>query len=177
MTVALRIEYSVGNAQGAQAVQSLAMAMERAGDNVKELGKYVFPRLMPVFETALKEQFMAEGRGPYAGPWAPLSAKYAAWKEVHYPGAKKLVRTGNLKAALTDSTSPFAARDYSASELAFGSQGLPYGSFHQTGTANMPGRPPFDFGDDVERRIQKAAQLGIVDAIRAADKEGLLGVA
>lgn len=177
MTVAIRIEYSVGNAQGAQAVQSLAMAMERAGDNVKELGRYVFPRLIPVFETALKEQFMAEGRGPYAGPWAPLSAKYSAWKAVHYPGTKKLVRTGNLKAALTDSTSPFASREYSATEFAFGSQGLDYGSFHQTGTRTMPGRPPFDFGADVETRIQKAAQLGIIDAIRAADRDGLLGVA
>ena len=34
--------------------------------------------------------------------WAPLSAKYAAWKAKHYPGMKILQRTGELRKASVD---------------------------------------------------------------------------
>lgn len=176
MTVALRIEYAVGNAQGEQGMQSLRAALERAGDNVRHLGQYVFPRLIPVLEKAVRRQFQAEGGGPFAGPWAPLTEKYRAWKERHYPGRPILVRTGDMREALTSSASPFASRDYSDSELAYGTKGLNYASFHQTGTGRLPGRPPFDFGADVEREMRDAVQLGIVEAVRAADREGLLRV-
>lgn len=175
MPVALKLEYAVGNAQGERGMQSLSAALERAGDNVRHFGRFVFPRLIPVFEKLLGAQFDAEGRGPFAGHWAPLSADYRARKERSYPGRRILERTGALRAALTSSSSPFASRDYSDAELAFGTAGLEYASFHQVGTSRMPARPPFDFPPDAERELRKAVQLGVIEAIREADHEDMLG--
>lgn len=175
MTVALRIEYEVGNASGERALQTLQAALERAGDNVRDLGRYVFPKLIPVFEKAVGRQFDEEGRGPFAGKWAPLTEPYRAWKQANYPGQPTLVRTGTLREALTNSASPFAARDFSGGELVFGTRGVEYASFHQIGTSKMAGRPPFDFGTDTDREMRNAVQKGVVEAIRAADHEGVLG--
>jgi len=176
MPVALRVEYSVGNAQGEQATASLSAVFERADAELRDFGKWIFPRLPSVFEQELRTQFGAEGHGPHAGSWAPLSASYEAWKAVRYPGQPILVATGKLREALTDSASPFAARDYSASEFAFGTAGVEYASLHQLGTVRMSARPPFDFGDVFEERLQQEAQLGIVEAVRAADPDSLLEV-
>lgn len=176
MPVALRIDYSIGTAQGDAAMQSLAAVFDRADANLRDFGQYVFPRLGPVFEAELGGQFSTQGHGPFAGAWAPLSTAYAAQKAVDYPGQPLLVATGALREALTQASSPHAARDFTATDFAFGTVGLDYASFHQLGTGHMPARPPFDFTQDFEEALKRETQLGIVDAVRAADSEGLLQV-
>lgn len=166
--VGLTVELVVTDARGEQAVQKITTAFERAGDEIKDFGKHVFPRLVSVFEAAEGRQFDAEGGGPFAGHWAALSKRYAEWKSKAYPGKKTLERTGDLREALTSSTSPLAARDYSASSMAFGTAGVEYASFHVTGTPFMPARAPFDFDATFEDELEKATHLGIVDALRAA---------
>ncbi len=168
--VALQIQYQVGTETGEQAVASLAVAFERAGEEIRDFSTYVFPRLVPVFEQALEEQFNAEGHGPVTGSWADLSVQYAKWKSASYPGKGKLQLTGKLMAALTG-PSANAYRKTTATEFDFGTIGIPYASFHQTGTPWMPARPPFDFGPDFERKMMKATQLGVVEAIRKAGLE------
>lgn len=171
MTVfALQIEYQYGTETGEQAIASLATALERAAEQIDDFGRYVFPRLIPLFEEAEREQFAAEGRGPLAGSWAALSVKYAKWKQAHFPGRPILERTGRLQAALT-SSAPGALRAVSKREFDFGTIGIRYASFHQTGTSRMVPRLPFDFGPEFEAKLEKEFQLGILDAIRAADLE------
>lgn len=165
--VGLSIEVTVGTDAG-PATQRIVAAFERAGDELRGLMQYAGPRLVPVFESGLERQFDAEGHGPYAGHWAALSKRYAEWKAEKYPGRPILERTGDLRTALTQSSSPLASREWSASEFAFGTVGLEYAAFHQLGTAFMPARPPFDFDSQFEDAFTQAAHLAVVDAVKAA---------
>ena len=166
--VALVIQLEVGTSTGDSAVQRIVTAMERAGENLTDFGQHTFPLLAPVFEAAESRQFDSRGGGPTAGHWAELTTKYAEWKAKHFPGKAILERTGDLREALTSSSSPLASREYSASEFAFGTVGLEYASFHQVGTRSMVARPPFDFDSTFESELEQQMQLGIVAAVRAA---------
>lgn len=167
---AIELQWQYGTETGEQAIASMRAAFEGGAQEISDFGTHVFPRLMPVLEQAEAEQFSAEGHGPARGPWAALSKRYAEWKAVHYPGKPTLERTGKLKAALTGPGAN-AMRTVTRDSMAFGTVGVEYASFHQTGTRWMPSRPPFDFGPDFERDIEKQFQLGIVDALRAARLE------
>jgi phage gpG-like protein len=172
-----KVEYSVGNVpSGDDTMQRMAFAFERAGDNVVDMGRYVFPKLVPVFEAELTAQFDARGRGPHAGAWAQLSERYAAWKSLNYPGAGILERSGNLREALTSTSSPFALRDIQSEQFDFGTRGVEYASFHQTGTDFMVDRPPFDFSDDFERQAKRAAAQGVREAVADARADEFLTV-
>lgn len=172
--VALTLEYQVGQETGEQVLERLAVAFERAGAECADFGKHIFPQLVPVLEGAARAQFDAEGKGPVAGAWQQLSEAYAAWKEGRYPGQPILVATGALREALTVEGSTHALRDYSSVQFNYGTTGLEYASLHQSGTARMVPRPPFDFGPDVERELLRAAADGVRAAVKEAglDTEG-----
>lgn len=176
MTVlGLDISYPLAGANGEQALEQLSVAFERAGEELADWERHVFPRLGPVFEEALKEQFAARGKGPHAGTWAPLSARYAEWKARNFPGKGVLERSGRLMEALTQSNSPFAKRVASGDTFDFGTAGVPYASFHQVGTQHMVDRPPFDFGSDFERELSAAALDGVREALQVANAPPLEG--
>jgi len=166
----LQVEWAVGSDTGPDSLQRLSVAFERAGEVVGDFGANVFPLLVPVFEDELGRQFAAEGGGP-SGPWAPLSEAYEAWKTDRFPGQPILVATGALREALTDSVSQQAWREWSASAFSFGTAGVEYASFHQTGTGRMPARPPFDFGEAFEADLASAAMAGLRDAIRGVRED------
>lgn len=166
--VAITVEYQVGQQSGEQTLERMAVAFERAGAECADFGKHIFPELVPVMEAGAKRQFDTEGSGPNAGAWPQLSEAYAAWKEGRYPGQPILVATGALRDALTVDGSTHALRDYSSSQFNYGTQGLEYASFHQTGTASMPPRLPFDFGPEFERELLRAAMTGVRAAIKEA---------
>lgn len=169
MTVyGLQVEVSVGNDSGEGALQRLSVAFERAGEYVADFGKYVFPRLTPVFEDAEVEQFDAEGSGPTSGAWAPLTPSYADWKNKVAPGMPILELTSKLRAALTQSASPVAYREWTASEFVFGTTGVEYASFHQRGTSRMKARPVFDFGPSFEDALTRAGLAGLREAVKDA---------
>jgi len=171
----LSIEYRVGTESGPDVMQRMGVAFERAGAELVDMGRHVFPLLPPVFEAAQARQFDAEGGGPVAGSWAELSDVYAAWKAKRYPGQPILVARGDLRDALTQPNSPFGARDWSASSFVFGTAGIEYASFHQTGTARMPARPPFDLDSQFEDELSVAGRKGINSAIRAANLDTFVG--
>lgn len=174
MTVyGLQVEVSVGSETGPDAMHTLAVAFERGGEAVADFGRWVFPRLTPVFEEAEVEQFDAEGNGPIAGTWAELTEGYAAWKERRAPGLPILELHSHLRAGLTESSSSFAHREWSASEFSFGTNGVFYASYHQGGTTRMVPRPVFDFGPTFERLLQREAMAGLRDAI-SGSSAGLL---
>lgn len=166
--VAVTIEYQVGSATGELVLERMAVAFERAGAELADFSEHVFPRLQTVLEDAVREQFDAEGKGPQAGDWKPLTPAYEAWKEERFPGQPILVATGALRDALTVSGSAHALRDNSASQFNFGTQGLEYASFHQVGTTRMVARPPFDFVPAFEREMLQAAAEGVREGIKAA---------
>lgn len=167
MTVyGLQVEVSVGGDSGEGALQRFSVAFERAGAEIQDFGKHVFPKLSPVFEEAIAEQFDARGSGPMSGAWSPLTPDYAAWKEGNYPGMPLLELTGELRSALTTTSAPSAYREWSGSEFSFGTAGLEYASFHQTGTPRMAARPVFDFGPTFETGLQRAALEGLREAVK-----------
>lgn len=164
--VGLTIEYSVGGGpHDPELFQRLQVAFERAGSDLTHFGQYVYPKLVPVFEEAEGRQFDAQGAGPNKGAWQQLSETYEAWKAGHYPGQPILVAKGDLREALTSSGSPMAMREYDDNNFDFGTIGVPYASYHQTGTAKMPARPPYDFGTEMEEALQAAALDGLREII------------
>lgn len=145
------------------ALHRMAVAFERAGTDFVRLGEFLFPELIPVFEAAMAEQFLSEGKGPNRGKWAALSEKYARAKRKRHGVKPILEATGAMKEGLTNSSSGYAQRTYSAKQMNFGTSEVPYASFHQTGTQRngqqrMPDRPPFDFADTFEDAIQKTGR-------------------
>lgn len=164
----LDVQYSYAGESGEAVMDKLAVAFERAGDNIRDFGRYVFPKLGPVFEAAEERQFAAEGTGPNRGKWAPLSERYAEWKGQVAPGNPLLVLSGKMREALTQSSSPFAKRATAGDTFDFGTQGVEYASFHQLGTGRMPDRPPFDFDNSFERELQDAALDGVREAVADA---------
>lgn len=173
----LQLQWSVGNVpSGQDTLERMGVAFERAGDNIVDFGKYIFPKLVPVFEAEVKGQLDAQGRGPKTGSFAALSERYERWKEANYPGKLILERTGTLREALTSSSSPFALRQISGTEFDFGTTNVPYASFHQSGTFRMPDRPPYDFTEDLEVGITRAAAAGVREAIKDAKADEFVTV-
>lgn len=193
--VLLDIGYHVAGREEPLALHQLRQGYERLGLEFARVGEHVFPRFIKVFEEQTAEQFKAEGRGPNAGKWKPLSPRYAKRKmsgalrslysqktkrgrtkasairqaaAVTVSGLPILVLSGRLRDAMTKSSSPFAQRAYSSTTMSYGTQGVGYASFHQTGTERMPDRPPFDFGGEAEKALQRAGVTGVRAAVKAA---------
>lgn len=171
--IVLSVEYQVGGGSSEPTLARLSTAFERAGAETADVSRHILPRLVPVLEAGAAAQFDAEGRGPISGAWAPLSPKYAAYKQKVAPGAPILVLTGRLRDALTNGSSANALRDISGTGLTYGTKSVPYASYHQTGGSRLPARPPFDFDSETERALAAAAMAGVRDAVREASA-GLL---
>ena len=171
----ITVEYRIGSETGPDTMARLGVAFERAGAELADLGKHVFPLLSPIFEAAEARQFDGQGAGPNRGGWAELSEAYAAWKSKHYPGQPILVATGALRDGLTQASSAFGSREWTSSQFVFGTRGVDYASFHQSGTARMPARPPFDLDSQFESDLQVAARQGVNSAIKDAGLEPFIG--
>lgn len=98
--------------------------------------------------------FAQQGQG-----WAPLSARYAAYKVRHFPGRPILVRTGALRDSLTQR--PFGIDRVLPQSGTFGSAAR-YGRYHQQGTPRMPARPPLDVTEQTRKTMAKTLQRYIV---------------
>lgn len=140
---------------------------DRAFTRIDSLDDFrpVWPSVIDEFYVIEQEQFDTEGAAGGSGRWRPLSEKYRAWKEVHYPGAPILQSEGDLVASLTDPEAPDAIVIPARDELVLGSK-VPYARIHQ-----RKGRPPISFSEAQKRRIQKAIQQGLVQFVREAGFE------
>lgn len=114
------------------------------GDLDKKLSKMSKRALtmLPLFPEAQARLQMANAanfasNGLLAGGWAPLDAKYGAWKAVRFPGAPTMVRTGKLFSSLVNLTN--TATRATNTEFQFGTT-VSYAKFHQMGTEKMPKR-------------------------------------
>lgn len=87
---------------------------------------------------AFTEQFVTEGARLLERVWDPLSPRYAAWKERHFPGQTILRRTDAMMHGFTGR--PMAVERIEPHSCAFGSNRKP-AIWHQKGTRRMPARP------------------------------------
>jgi phage gpG-like protein len=162
----LEIKYSVGDQDDDLALQRMMVAFERLDAEFSDFGNAVFPKLVPLFETETRRQFDDEGSGPNRGNFEALSDDYANWKNRYHPGKPILELSGQMRDALTESSSPFALRTYDAHDFDFGTKSVPYASFHQTGTSRMPSRPPFDFSGNFERDLLRVGAEAMREAVK-----------
>lgn len=171
------LSYQVRGQDDELALQRMQVAFEKTGEGFEQFGRTFFPKLTPVLEQEIGGQFTAEGRGPNRGGWAELSPAYAEQKAKRYPGAPKLVATGGMRAALTESNSPNALRvEGDANSFQFGTSGLDYASFHQTGEGRMPDRPPFDFTSAFESEVERVAAAAAREVVRGAELDNFVEV-
>jgi phage gpG-like protein len=115
---------------------------------VKDLRPFWRDEFAPVYFGRVQDGFAMEGQprtagGRFAaGRWAPLSPKYKAWKERHYPGKKILAREGDLQASVAwnGGLGPGGVFHAFPRYVEFGTA-IPYAIYHQQGTPKMPARP------------------------------------
>lgn len=113
------------------------------------------------FYAHLRAHFASEGAEGLGAKWASLSAAYAAWKAVHYPGKPILQRSGALLASLTSSTAPGAVYQPKPKSLTIGSS-VPYAIYHQKGTGRMPQRKEIALDERTKRELMKIAQMYLI---------------
>lgn len=131
--------------------------LARFADNVGD-ARPAWEALAAKFARAERRQFATEGA--YAsGGWAPLSPKYAAWKERHYPGRPILELTGALKDSLT--RRPFGVEVIEPGYMVLGS-GIDYGKYHQAGGGRLPRRRPVELTEASRREWVRLIQRFIV---------------
>lgn len=154
----------------------LDRGITRFGDGVSDY-RPIWPLIYGEFQAEVKGQFESQGeQGGQA--WAPLSDNppgrgYASWKQRHYPGQPILVRTGELKASLTDPHAPGAVFEPQPKQMTMGSN-VPYAIYHQKGTGKMPARPEIELTEKWKREtmrhiqdflVMRATELGFRDGM------------
>jgi len=111
----------------------------------------------PVAADVEEEQFGSRGEGA----WPALAASTLMRKEAGGWPSDPLVRTGDLKASLTD---PGRAADTGPRHMIYGTD-VDYAQFHQEGTRRMPQRQVIPDPYRVEdRRKVEAAMVAYVNA-------------
>jgi phage gpG-like protein len=121
-------------------LQALSVGLSRLRTDISDWTKFWVERFAPGFYRQVLQDFVLEG-GNSGASWAALSPAYAVWKQAHYPGAGILVRSGALKASLTDSAAADAIFNPGPTTLEIGTS-VPYAMYHQVGTSRLPQRPP-----------------------------------
>lgn len=117
-----------------------------------------------------QEQFDTQGGAGASGRWAALSAAYARYKAVAFPGQPILQAEGHMVTSLTDPEAPDAVYRPGKDELVIGTRD-PKARAHQLGLGRLPARPIFSFSEPQKRRIQKAIQRELVEFTRQAGFE------
>jgi phage gpG-like protein len=135
------------NVQGTADVVKGLGAMMMASQNLTDFWRDVFApkyyaQVQALFATGGRARSQATGQFT-GGAWAPLSPKYKTWKDKAFPGKPILERTGRLRGSLEWlGTAPGPGGLFTAApdHVLVGTT-VPYGTYHQEGTAGMPARP------------------------------------
>ena len=151
-----RVEINVNERELNQAIFNLEKIQQRA-----EHPRAIFNHARILLQTAYADNFAQAGLP--SGGWAPLDAKYAAWKMVHFPGAPIMVQDGSLLASLTNPRN--SASRIGDSEAEFGTN-VEFAKFHQYGTTKMAKRklvfePPL-FAETMAQDLSRYVVDGIV---------------
>lgn len=123
-----------------------------------------FVDLRDLFVSAMDSQFDSEG-GYGAGGWAPLSPRYAAWKQQQYPGRGILEATGALRDSLTTSLD---VNEVGPRSMTVGSR-VRYGRYHQSRRprrTSLPRRAPVALPESWRRDAVRIMQRWLLAAAR-----------
>jgi len=145
--------------------------------------KPIWPVIEDDFYAEEKFQFKSEG-AEGGEKWPELSAEYAGWKEVRYPGKPILQRTGDLVASLTSGTDPNAVRVRERKTLTLGSK-VSYAIYHQSPAPRkvLPRRPEIMLTEQFKRGtmrhlhmylVQIATQSGFRRGLRPLEVSGIM---
>jgi hypothetical protein len=94
---------------------------------------------LPAWYRSIGANFETQGAST-GDQWAPLSLKYNAWKQRHWPGLPTNVLSGALRESLTFPFDQNAVKDVTPTSLTVGTS-VSYGMYVQLGTRRMPRRP------------------------------------
>ncbi len=134
-------------------------AIARFADGVTDY-RPIWPVIEDDFYAQEKAQFQTEGIEG-GEKWTELSAAYAGWKEVHFPGKPILQRTGDLERSLTNGNDPNAVKIEERKTLTLGSR-VPYAIYHQRGTKRMPARREIQLTEAFKRSVMHHIQTYLV---------------
>jgi len=129
-----------------------------------------WPAIVADFYQVEAAQFDSLGAAGGTG-WAPLSAKYAQWKEKHFPGKPILEQSGKLRRSLTEAGAERAIARKGMKQLTLGSSSR-LAQWAQAGTGREPARPVMELGADFEQRCREQ----IAQYLIAAGREAGFGV-
>lgn len=132
--------------------------------------RFVWPSVAGEIYQITNEQFESEGASGASGKWEGLSAAYAKFKAVEFPGQPILQAEGHMFDSLTDPDAPDAIYRPLKDELIMGSQD-PKALAHHRGKGRLPARPIYSFTEAHKRRIQKSIQRQLVELTRRAGFE------
>lgn len=145
-------------------LQPLTVALSRLRTDIADWRPFWEQRFAPFFYRQTLENFVLEGAGT-GGRWAPLSPAYALWKARRFPGTGILVRSGALKASLTQPKAEGAVFRAGPTSLEIGTS-IPYAMAHQNPKpgSRLPQRPPLRVDDAFMRVVGKSLQQYVQEA-------------
>lgn len=162
--------------RGTAGVERLRIGFEDMSRYVADLTPFL-EGVMGAMEEHTDEVFDSEGASG-SGKWAPLSPVTEEIRsQTGFGGLPILENTGRLRNALGARRGSGALRGIANGVLVYGTNGVPYASYHQTGAKQkgvtkkqqtflrlawgikmrlghvieLPARPPVDFGQDFKR--------------------------
>src|ERR1700681_2917332 len=138
--------------------EPFVFALQRFSETIADFTPFWSEYFAPTWFSYVAAVY-ASGGAESGAAWDALTARYAAWKEKHWPGQPIGVRTGATRSSLTMPEDEHAVLTISRDAFAVGTN-LPYPIYLQLGTGRMPARPPLRLTDqfvsqDVARLLQK----------------------
>lgn len=105
--------------------------------------------LTPTVRLHMGEWMDDQGRGT----WAPLSPRYARWKQANYPGRRLMVLEGTLSESL-HGQGEFAVTRITERGAEWGTR-VPYARAHHLGykEGNLPARPLMQLNDELRKDV------------------------
>lgn len=121
---------------------ALARGISRYGDAIRDF-RPVWGQIRDDFHRIESEQFDTVGARS-GRPWAPLSPRYEAWKQRHFPGMPILQLTGMMRGQFGMGVGMLT--EISPMKLSMTPSGVPYAGIHQQGSpvTNLPMRKVVD---------------------------------
>lgn len=123
-----------------------------------------------IFYAAEKRLFESEGASG-GERWKPLSAAYARWKRLRFPGRPILVRTGSLKRSLIGRSSSFAIHEATEDSLTLGTS-HPAARYHQR-TRPAIQLTPSDVMRMKRRMLQRMMTVGAQSGFKTVGEAGI----
>lgn len=144
------------------------LALQRFADGIKDWTVFWQDYFLPSWYRSLDTNFTTAG-GATGNPWPPLSVKYQAWKQKHWPGLPTNVLSGALRESLTFPNDANAVLTVTPTSLTVGTN-VSYGRYVQLGTRRMPARPVLRIS---ETFAIQAAKLLQEFGVKTAQQAGL----